>query len=144
LDKKRKEVPVEDEYLTNAIDIDANDVELAKLQGLYHKEFKEAFREALSLLENDEKRLLRQNFVEGLSVEKIGDLHDVHRSTAARWVVQARTQLLENTRRLLMEKLSIRGDTCDSIIRLLSPNLDITFQSYLNTRVAPGVRDDDS
>lgn len=125
--RAKREVALEDEDLLAALS-PAEDPELAYIRDLYRGAFTQAFRDAVAALGQREKSLLRYQLIEGLSIDDIGALHGVHRSTAARWVAAARDALGDHTRRLLGEQLGARSDEIESIIRLVQSRIDVSVE----------------
>jgi RNA polymerase sigma-70 factor, ECF subfamily len=107
------------------------DVELQHLRSRYRADFKAAFADAFSKLEPRERRLLRHSIVDGLGVEAIATLHGIHKSTASRWLTSARDTLIKSTKRLLRTRLAISPTECDSILRLLADQVDVTLEGIL-------------
>src|SRR5262249_43055522 len=83
------EVPVEDEILA-ALPAEGSDPEIEHFKRLYAAEFRAALSEAIAGLASRERNLLRHGFADALSIDQIGALYGVHRSTAARWIHAAR------------------------------------------------------
>ncbi len=112
-----------------------DDPELAYIKAAYRAEFKGAFQEALDSLSARERLLLKQQIVDGLNVDELGRLYAVHRATAARWVQAARDKLLTRTRRVFILRAHISGDECDSVMRLVKSQLDVSLQRRLSEGV---------
>lgn len=108
-----------------------DDPELAYMKAAYRAAFKGAFQEALESLEARERTLLKQQIVDGLGIDELGALYDVHRATAARWVAAAREKLLTRTRRTFMLRARISSDECESIMRLVRSQLDVSLHRRL-------------
>lgn len=106
--------------------------EINFLKRRYKDAFRQAFLEALAALPPRERTLLRQSFIDGLSIDELGSLYGVHRSTASRWIVQARRTLLAATRDRLMAEAKISEMECDSVIRLVNSRFDGTIRSILS------------
>jgi RNA polymerase sigma-70 factor (ECF subfamily) len=111
-----------------------DDPELAYMKATYRAAFKAAFQEALESLQGRERTLLKQQIVDGLGIDELGALYDVHRATAARWVAAAREKLLVRTRRTFMLRARISSDECESIMRMVRSQLDVS----LHRRLAAG------
>lgn len=111
-----------------------DDPELACLKTRYRAEFNTAFAQALAHLSPRERNLLRLKYLDGLSVDALGALYAVHRATAARWVVSAQEALLTQTRRLLTEHLRLTGSQLDSVLHLISSQLDMSLGRLLRSR----------
>ena len=101
------------------------------MKELYRRAFREAFTAAMGTLDAREKNLLRQHFVDGLTIDEIGPLYEVHRATAARWVSRARERLLDETRREFMKRAKVGPKECESVLRLVRSRLDVTLAHLL-------------
>lgn len=128
--KEGRETPMSDDAVLEARS-SADDPELAYMKAAYRATFKEAFQEALDSLLPRERLLLKQQLVDGLSIDELGALNQVHRATAARWVAGAREKLLGRTRRTFMMRARISSDECESIMRLVRSQLDVSLQRRL-------------
>jgi RNA polymerase sigma-70 factor (ECF subfamily) len=133
LRKEKRELLVEDDALfeAQAADVVAADPELLYVKEVYRAAFKQAFQEALDSLTDREKVLLRQHVVDGLSIDQLGALYQVHRATAARWIQSARGALLTRTRKRFMSNVKISATECDSIMRMVRSQLDVTIRRRL-------------
>jgi RNA polymerase sigma-70 factor (ECF subfamily) len=112
-------------------DAPGRDVELDYLHARYREPFREAFNTALGRLSKRQRSLLRFQAVDGLSIDQIGSIYHAHRSTAARWLADARALLLEETRRELAERLSLVTGELDSMMDLLAGRLDVSITGFL-------------
>ncbi len=108
-----------------------DDPELACMRERYGAEFRVAFSEALAMLEARERNLLRYSLIEQLTIDEIGLVYRVHRSTAARWLVRIRERLSVCTRDALAVRLSIGTDELDGVIRLIGSRLDASISRHL-------------
>jgi RNA polymerase sigma-70 factor (ECF subfamily) len=114
--RETREQPTEDRFFDAVIDAGSN-AEAAILKGSCRSEFEGAFRAAVAKMTDRQRSLLRYAFTDGLNVEEIGAVFRVHRATAARWVAQARTELVDETRAELMTRLGISLVDAESIMR---------------------------
>jgi len=130
LRKDKREVPLEEGALLEA-EATSADPEMAYVKELYRAQFRAAFQAALDSLEDREKALLKQHVVDGLSVDRLGDLHQVHRATAARWVAAAKEKLLERTREHFKQSVKMDDSECESVLRLVRSQLDGTIRRRL-------------
>ena len=112
-----------------------DDPELAYLKTTYRAEFNASFASALAALEPRQRNFLRLKYLDGLSIDQLGALYGVHRSTAARWVVGAQEALLQETRKLLTERLRLTRSQLDSVLRLISSQLDVSLSRLLRSRL---------
>lgn len=116
-----------------------SDPELALLKERYRVEFKEAFQEAFATLGREERNLLRYQVLEGLSIDEIGLLYQVHRATAARRLARVREKLLDTTRETLLARLRLQpeGSEFESILRLIQSELQVSITRLLAPEPPP-------
>ncbi|NVJ25035.1 sigma-70 family RNA polymerase sigma factor [Myxococcus sp. AM011] len=108
------------------------DPELALIQQRYRPAFRAAFAEALSQLSPRDRNLLRLSLGQGLGVESLGTLHQVHASTVSRWLTRARQSLLEGTRAGLSRRLTLNVSQLDSLLRVMDASLAVSLSSLLD------------
>jgi RNA polymerase sigma-70 factor (ECF subfamily) len=132
LRKQRREVPQDDEALLGDLEAPAEAPELSHLKERYRGEFSAAFRRAIQSLEVRERNLLRQHYLDELSLEELAGLYRVHRATAARWLAAARATLLERTRDQISEALGLNRLEVDSLMRLVQSRLDLSAGVFLS------------
>jgi RNA polymerase sigma-70 factor (ECF subfamily) len=130
LPRARRELSAADEELAGLIAPD-DDPEVGYLKRLYRDEFKLAFTAAVDALEARDRLLLRQHALDGLSIDQLGALHDVHRATAARWVEAAREAVLTGTHRELVRRLRLSRTELASVMRLIRSQLDVSLPRLL-------------
>jgi RNA polymerase sigma-70 factor (ECF subfamily) len=99
--------------------------ELAYLRRTYEREFQEAFQTALASLSSRERNILRYHFVDGLSIDRIGDFYGVHRATAARWLNRAREALCLMTREILGQRISLSQDGFRRMLSLIESQISV-------------------
>ena len=109
----------------------ADDPEMTHFKGLYRDEFRTAFMAAMADLSQHERNLLRQHYVDSLTVRELGALHQTHHATAARWVATARRKLFAGTRDRLMARLGLGETGVASIIRLVHSELGLSLVRHL-------------
>jgi RNA polymerase sigma-70 factor (ECF subfamily) len=126
-----REVQDEDRLLEEQAPVDG---ELHGMKEAYSAAFRVAFKAALSSLEPSERNLLRQHYLDGLTMEHIGSLHGVHRVTVHRWIDRARATLAERTRSNMAGALGLRDAEVKSVLRLIQSRLDVSLRSQLDWR----------
>lgn len=99
--------------------------EMVLLLKTYKHELTSAFREALASMSPRDRNLLRYHYVEGLSVDRLGDLYHVHRATAARWIERARQTLSERTRDAFRRRISMGEESFQRIVGLIESRIGI-------------------
>lgn len=131
-ERARREVPIdEDELLQLAVD---GNPALDHAKEVYRQEFKRAFEAALRALPAQTRTLLRQHYVDGLTIDEIAGLYRVHRSTAARFLARARALVLDATRARLKSRLDVASQDLDSILRLVRSRIEISLRGLRRGR----------
>ena len=108
-----------------------SDPELDYLRLRYAADFRAAFQEALAGLEPKSRTVLRLHVLDGLNIQRIGTIYGTHRATVARWIADARAALLDRTRRILCERLSLAPGEVESVLRLVGDDLDVSVRRIL-------------
>ncbi|MCX5744660.1 MAG: ECF-type sigma factor [Proteobacteria bacterium] len=134
--KRDREVAVDDTGMLDALlgarggPGDADPL-MSQLKAQYRSEFALALREAIEQLEAEDRTLLRQQLVDGLSIDELGAAFGVHRATAARWLTRARAALVALTHDRLAARLRVPVDEIASVIRLVQSRLDASMVRFL-------------
>ncbi len=97
----------------------------------YKDAFEDAVRVALARLPAKQRMLLRLNLVDGMSVDKLGIAYRISRATAARWLANARRELLEQARAELCTKLGIASAELDSLAADIRSRIDVSVLRLL-------------
>lgn len=108
-----------------------DDPELAQLKSSCRSEFKAAFAAALDGLRVRERNLLRQHFIDELTIDDLGRLYGVHRSTAARWLAASKQALNRAVRGELSRRLGVTADDLDDIVSLVESAIDLSLSRVL-------------
>lgn len=127
-----REVPLDDAPLAERAS--AMDPELELLKKSDHGHFQRAFTEAFGALSPKERTLLRLRFLDGLTLEQLAAGQNVHRTTVIRWLDRAHQTLLDETRRLLREKLGAGNATLASLLRDFDSQMDLSLRKALKTK----------
>jgi RNA polymerase sigma-70 factor (ECF subfamily) len=109
----------------------SGDAELDVIKSQHAGEFQRAFREALGRLVSRDQVLLRQYFLDGLTLEQLGALHKVNRSTVLRWIRRVQESVLSEVREALTAGLKLSTTECDSLLRIIHSQADVTFRRLL-------------
>jgi RNA polymerase sigma-70 factor (ECF subfamily) len=104
----------------------AIDPTLDYLRPRFQAEFKTAFEHAIRSLAPRERVLLKHHFLDGLSMDDLAVLYQVHRTTTFRWFTRARQRLLSRTRQALAAQLSLSRSELDSLMQLIDSQLDVS------------------
>lgn len=93
-----------------------------------------AFVRAVASLDDEDRELLRLHFVERLSLERMGALFGLHKSTLSRRLSGVQALLEKRTRRVLSERLSLPEPEVDSLMRAIHGRLDLSLSGLLAAR----------
>ncbi len=124
------ETPEPDDDIGSSLPM-RRDPEMDYIKDRYRQEFKEAFHQAFSSLSVEQRNVLRLHYVDGLNIDRIGAMFRVHRSTVARWLASSCAQVLDETRRMLRERLRLSPTEFDSLAGMVRSQLDLSILSYL-------------
>lgn len=105
--------------------------EVAFVKEQYRADFQRAFSEALAILDERERMLMRLHIVSGVSVEAIGKMYGVSQSTASRWLAAARERISAEVVRLLQERLNLALSEIGSLAKLVASQLDLNMSRVL-------------
>jgi RNA polymerase sigma-70 factor (ECF subfamily) len=124
------EVPLADELLAVLPEVGA-DPELGLLKREHAEHFKSSFAEAVAALASDERVLLRQHFLDRLTVDQLGALYHLHRATAARRLAKARQALLDGARAALARRLGLPPAELAAALELVASRLEVSLERLL-------------
>ena len=108
-----------------------DDPELDHIKRRYSAEFGAAFKQALEGLGDRDRTVLSLYLLDGLNIDRIGRLFEVHRATVARWLSGAREQLYQDTHEHLARELALSDTEFQSIARLVQSQLDVSVRRIL-------------
>jgi RNA polymerase sigma-70 factor (ECF subfamily) len=116
--------PVDDDALFDAV-VPASDPRVSAVKRDAAVAFKAAFVAALGELERRDRTVLRLHLIDGLTIDEIAPVFEVHRATIARWITAAKEHVLAGTRKRLGEQLRLDRDEVDSLIRLVQSRIEL-------------------
>ena len=91
----------------------------------YRDAFAGALAAAIASLDANDRTLLRLHFAEGLTIDRLAPLYDIHRATAARRLAAARERLHAATRAQLQTRLGITGRELDSLLAVVRSRIEV-------------------
>jgi RNA polymerase sigma-70 factor (ECF subfamily) len=109
------------------------DPELDYLRAQYREPFARAFQSALGGLSKDDRTILRLHYVDGVNIDGIGRIFQVHRATVARWLVRIRSDMLARAKVLLAEQVGAELDEAESLMGALAAEIDLTLSRVLRS-----------
>jgi RNA polymerase sigma-70 factor (ECF subfamily) len=110
-----------------------HDPTLVVLRERHRTDFQAALREGFSQLTGQQRTLLQMSLLDGLSIDRIGAANGVHRATAARWLEQARLDLIALTRSALAQRLALSPTELESLLRDLGSQVDLSLGGLLRS-----------
>jgi RNA polymerase sigma-70 factor (ECF subfamily) len=131
---RRKSEEAADDDALAAIADDSDDQQLAFVKSSYRAEFKRAFAAAFAALPARSRTLLRLQVLDQLALEEVGAFYQVSRATAARWLADARSELVAGTQGRLAETLRADATELAELMRLVASSLYSTLPKLLRTK----------
>ncbi len=129
--------PLADDWEVAALPVASDDPELAYLKARYRAEYKQAFAGALAALGDRERTILAQYHVDGLTIDQLGALYDVHRVTASRWVLRAQDELRVRVLERLDRRLGLSATELRSLTRLVRSQLSLGLAAAMAPLARP-------
>jgi RNA polymerase sigma-70 factor (ECF subfamily) len=128
--KGQHEVCIDDDAFLDMLS-PASDPQLGYLRERYRGDVDAAVRAAMTTLRDEPRALLRYSVVYGWSIDRIGALYGIHRTTAGRRVAAARDELGTAIRAELATRLAIPIDQVDSIVQLVQSRINLSLERLL-------------
>jgi RNA polymerase sigma-70 factor (ECF subfamily) len=88
-------------------------------------------QDAVAVLSERERLILALHLGEQASLEDIGRIYGVNKSTVSRWMAQARSGIQDEVKRLLHARLRVRDTEVDSLYRLVQSDLHVSLVRLL-------------
>jgi RNA polymerase sigma-70 factor (ECF subfamily) len=120
--------------LQEALPAPGIDPELGAIHRRYGESFQVALRDALTGLGAEERTLLRLHYLDGLNIDKIAIVFNVSRATIGRRIVAVRERIVEETHRLLRDRLGATPGELASLLRVVRSNLAMSLSVVLRER----------
>lgn len=108
----------------------ARDLDRARSQSV----LKAAFESAVEDLDARDRTLLRLHLVDGLTIDDVARMYQIHRATAARQIEKAREQVAASTRRRLALVKGLSRDELGDLHGLVASQLDLSLSRVLASR----------
>jgi RNA polymerase sigma-70 factor (ECF subfamily) len=129
--KARREVAIDTDSFLDKLSPASSPI-TSYVRDRYRADVDAAIRAALGELPDDARALLRYSIIDGWTVDRIGALFGIHRTTAARRVAAARELLGEGIRAQLSARLAIPIEEVDSVVRLVQSRIDVSLERILS------------
>lgn len=128
--RAKRELALDDMVLASVAVLDRDPV-VARFKETCRGELKQALIEALGQLSAEDRILLRQYHRDGLTVDELAALYRVHRTTAARRVRSARSQLTDAILARLGDRLQLAEADVRSVLQLVRSQLELSLDKVL-------------
>jgi RNA polymerase sigma-70 factor (ECF subfamily) len=109
----------------------ADDPELRSIRDQHRQQLKDAVTNAIAQLTPEDRHLLRLYYIDGLTLAKLGVLYKRGRTTMLRHLETVRARVLKQTKSELRALLSLSPESCDSLLNLVAPDLEVSFRRLL-------------
>lgn len=109
-----------------------DDPELDAVRRRYREDFAAAVRESFAAIDDPRDRnLLRLYYFDRVGLDRLGEMYQVHPSTISRWLAALRQRVFDDTRRRLVARLGAGQSEVQSLLNLMSADLDLTLSRVL-------------
>ncbi len=108
---------------------DVPEPELAELRSRFVTVLADAYRAAAADLSQAQRALLYLSLGQGVGIDRLATIYDIHRSTVARRIASAKVALKDRARALAMEQIQAGDATMNSIERLVHSQLEFSVQA---------------
>ncbi len=105
--------------------------ELAYLKSRHGPELDEVFRQTIAALDDRSANLVRLHLIDGLGADEIGRIYRVSARTVQRWLAQVRAAIIDETRRLLKQRLKLDDAELESLLAVLQSQVDLGVSRIL-------------
>ena len=105
--------------------------DLLALRSRYQAPVTAAFRHAIAARAPRDRTLLRLAYVDQVSLDAIGRMYGVNKSTVSRWLATCRAEVLAAACDHLRASLGIPADDIESLLGLMPRDLDVSLSGLL-------------
>jgi RNA polymerase sigma-70 factor (ECF subfamily) len=109
----------------------APDPEIDLLQGQHRQLFREALEAAVASLSAEDRNVLRLYYLDGLTVEEIARLFQLHKSSVSRRIAKVREAILDETRERLKKQLGVRSSELSGLMGAALSQVDVSLSRFL-------------
>lgn len=116
-----------------------DDPELSLLKEQSGEAVGDALQAALRNIAPEQRLVLQQHLVDGLTIDELAKIYRIHRATAARHIARAREALLAATRSGLRARLQLTGSELDSLLDFAQSRVKLSLR-WLAATGEPGLK----
>jgi RNA polymerase sigma-70 factor (ECF subfamily) len=124
--RERRECSLEERLIDALVEPAGDGTEQA-----FRLRVQEALRRAFAALSTRQRNMLRLHYVETLTIDQIAPLYSAHRATVARWLAQAREQILDSVSADLQQRFRLSRSEVHSILVGVRSNLELSILRLL-------------
>lgn len=128
---RKKTEEAADDAVLDALPAVADGPDAQHFRAKYGTELKASFEEAMASLDPQQRNVLRHHYVDSLTIDEIGALYGVHKTTAFRWLEAARATLAKRTQNGFRARIRATPSEMQSIVRLLESNVELSLRRVL-------------
>jgi RNA polymerase sigma-70 factor, ECF subfamily len=111
----------------------ASDHELKLIATQHREHFRDAFRDAFAALTPRARHVVRLHFVDGLTLQKIANMHQVNVSTVWRWIGTAHADLARRIKEQLRQRAGLSESQVDQLVHTVQQQLDVSLTGLLRS-----------
>ena len=134
--RARGEAPHDDPDAAEALGA-APSPELQLLKERYKDAFQQALNDAIAERSAKQRNLLRLHYLDGFSLDRLAVSYGVHRATVARWLADAKDEIVRATHAKLGAQLSLSPSEIASIATLVRSQLQISVRYLFDRNPRP-------
>jgi len=105
--------------------------EVALIRARHGAELAAVLDAVIKALPERDRGLLKLSVIDGLTIDELCGIYDVHRATVARWIVRLREQIFESAVARLREELLLDTEGVESLCRAVRSQLDFSLGGLL-------------
>ena len=133
IDRQRAAAPPMRELAHDGLVAAATSPELELLRARYRDHFRGAFAAALAARSSEQRTLLRLHYLDGVSMDELGRMFGVNRSTIFRRLQSCQQALLDDLRDRLREELGVSTEELHSLAAALRSDLELSLGDHLKS-----------
>jgi RNA polymerase sigma-70 factor (ECF subfamily) len=131
---KEVERPASDAQLVERMATVQPDPGRALAQARHVGEVAQALQAAIAALAPRDRALLKMHVLDGLTIDELGAVHNVHRATAARWIAKLKQQILDEATGRIRDRLALDTDEARSLCEAVRSQVELSLGGLADER----------
>jgi RNA polymerase sigma-70 factor (ECF subfamily) len=132
LQRRERQAP-SDEIVSKLI-ADESDPVLALAKARHGAQLAAAIKGAIAALSIRDRTLIKLHVLDGLTIDDLCGLYDVHRATVARWIVGLKRQLFDAVTQAMRAQLALDTSEVESLCAAVRSQLDVSLNGLFDRR----------